>query len=66
MDENSARRTKRNNDNSIQRRDETIVEFDEIPVLKASKSASNGNGRVSPSSDDHRRHEAWSVMDNKA
>ncbi|KAK1829563.1 hypothetical protein QBC39DRAFT_413250 [Podospora conica] len=64
MDENSARRTKRNNGlggQSIQRRDETVVEFDEMPVLKASAP----NGRVSPSSDD-RRHEAWSVMDNKA
>lgn len=34
--------------------------FDEIPVLKISKPASNGSGRVSPSfATDNRRYGAW-------
>ncbi|KAK0620786.1 hypothetical protein B0T14DRAFT_567512 [Immersiella caudata] len=58
-DQPSRKRTM--NQSAIQHRDETVVEFDEVPIVDRTPHSSKNQ-----LSDEDRRYEAWSVVDRKA
>jgi len=57
----TSRKKRTVNSSAIQRRDDTVVEFDEVPIVQMTPHSSKNK-----LSDDERRYEAWSVVDSKA